>query len=387
MFQGWYDNKEGTGDPVIDVDGNWLVDLQSDTTVYAKWKVEPSAYYAVSIYDILHEPGENDEDDPGIVDEHGNVMGLTFGPATGADYTKSFKSHTPTGTTTHGNAHRCVHNDDWNTIIRWNHDDPEVYEQCIAEGCTHTVELNLKFEDSPFNTNFSISKSITVGDGPSQLYCELLSKTGDRYQHLRWNPLNTGTNYGTNKEGWGASRIRAMLNGADSLTMKKESYSYYNNLDITDVEAYTADTCLLNAFPDELQNAIGKRKVTYDSVYNQYGKNNAGARTSNDKLWLFSGKELYVDSGSNNNTIRFMEGPLMKRAVQRNITTSSYALNKGYCWGGQSIASSGVANYWWQRSPYRSSAYSVYRVRDGGSWRNGSAYDYSGVAPGFSLAR
>ena len=41
-FQGWYANPEGTGDMVIDAEGNWLVDLDEDATVYAKWKGLPA---------------------------------------------------------------------------------------------------------------------------------------------------------------------------------------------------------------------------------------------------------------------------------------------------------------------------------------------------------
>lgn len=73
--------------------------------------------YAVAIYGI----GQD-------VDQNGNTMGITFGPATGADYVNSYKSHTPSGSTASGNAHRCLHDDDWNTIISWNHTDPNVYE-------------------------------------------------------------------------------------------------------------------------------------------------------------------------------------------------------------------------------------------------------------------
>ena len=41
-FQGWYLNPEGTGDMVIDKNGNWLVDLPEDTEVFAKWKQPPT---------------------------------------------------------------------------------------------------------------------------------------------------------------------------------------------------------------------------------------------------------------------------------------------------------------------------------------------------------
>ena len=41
-FQGWYLNPEGTGDMVIDKNGNWLVDIPEDAEVFAKWKQPPT---------------------------------------------------------------------------------------------------------------------------------------------------------------------------------------------------------------------------------------------------------------------------------------------------------------------------------------------------------
>ena len=79
-----------------------------------------------------------------------------------------------------------------------------------------------------------------------------------------------------------------MLNGADNLTDKRESRK---NTDVhKSASVYTADNCLFATFPKELQNAIGKRQVKYDSVYNK--KTEANLKTTNDKLWLFSPNEL-----------------------------------------------------------------------------------------------
>ena len=94
-------------------------------------------------------------------------MGLTFGPATGADYVNSFKAHTPSGQTTGGHDHRCIHNDTWEEIIYWNSIDPDVYEECIAEGCTKSVPLNLSSDIR--STSFVVNYT---GDGPSALYYE-----------------------------------------------------------------------------------------------------------------------------------------------------------------------------------------------------------------------
>ena len=45
-FQGWYLNPEGTGDMVIDKDGNWLVDIPEDAEVFAKWQQPPTTLIA-----------------------------------------------------------------------------------------------------------------------------------------------------------------------------------------------------------------------------------------------------------------------------------------------------------------------------------------------------
>lgn len=127
-------------------------------TVNLYTEEKPFAKYAVQIYGI----GQD-------IDINGNEMGLTFGPAIGEDYTNSFKSHIPNGFTNSGNAHRCVHDDDWNTIIHWNNIDPYVYEQCIEHDCTHSVKLH-SIDSQIINNNFY--EKVT-GDGVGALYKEL----------------------------------------------------------------------------------------------------------------------------------------------------------------------------------------------------------------------
>jgi hypothetical protein len=195
--------------------------------------------YAVSVYGI----GQD-------YDENGHVMGLTFGPATGADYVNTYKDHSPTGMTTGGHGHRCVHDDSWDEIIYWNNVDPDVYEQCVGECCTKSVPLNLS--DTLKNTGFQVKYT---GDGPGLLKYELYANSN--FQHLRWNPLTEGgsSSWGTNKNGWGGSRIRAMLNGADSETLKTSDSAYATdvNFDVSAVEDYTSENCLLASFPENLQ--------------------------------------------------------------------------------------------------------------------------------------
>lgn len=271
-FIGWYTQEKDGTKYEVDKSGNPVKNLTEDITVYAHYK--PPMKYAVAIYGIC-------VDD--VYDEAtGNISkgGLTFGPALGENYVQRFKNHNPSGITEAGHEHRCVHNDNWNTIIEWNKTDPYVYEDCIKEGCTHSVALSKNTTTTILSEQFD--PIMETGDGPSTLYYELVTNKGTCFENLRWHP-NGGT-YGTNTDGWGATRIRAMLNGADDLTDKGEN-NYSNNAS-SDVNKsaniYTPYNCLFATFPQELQAAIGKRKVKYDSVNNQ--KNEDNLKTTNDKL-------------------------------------------------------------------------------------------------------
>lgn len=275
-FIGWYTQEKDGTKYEVDKSGNPVKNLTEDITVYAHYK--PPMKYAVAIYGIC-------VDD--VYDEAtGNISkgGLTFGPALGENYVQRFKNHNPSGITEAGHEHRCVHNDNWNTIIEWNKTDPYVYEDCIKEGCTHSVALSKNTTTTILSEQFD--PIMETGDGPSTLYYELVTNKGTCFENLRWHP-NGGT-YGTNTDGWGATRIRAMLNGADDLTDKGEN-NYSNNAS-SDVNKsaniYTPYNCLFATFPQELQAAIGKRKVKYDSVNNQ--KNEDNLKTTNDKPGLFT---------------------------------------------------------------------------------------------------
>ena len=370
------DNVEGY--KVINNSNN-PIKVENQKATVTNEKVRTSGKYAVSIWGI-----EQD------VDENGRTMGLTFGPAIGEDYTNSFKSHTPTGNTSSGNAHRCVHDDDWNTIIEWNNTDPYVYEQCIAENCTHSVELH-EAGKTIVNPQFEASGT---GDGASVLYRELVQYDGTTqvYENLRWHPnASTGsTNYGTNAEGWGASRIRAMMNGADSLTdVGTNKYASSASSDINkSASVYTSTNNLLATFPEELQAAIGKRKTVYDSVYNQ--KTAANLKTTYDKLWLLSPAEINYTGTTTNYQHPLEAGTVcVYQKITENaqsITNSTNNFYKGYYFSNDT-ATSGTTSYWWLRSSSGGGAYSVLLVFGSGGVGSYYASDRSGVSPCFSLKR
>ena len=366
-----------------------------DVTYYAAWTLSFDVKYAVSIYGIEQDSYEGGGDDK---------AGLTFGPATGASYVSSYHSHTPSGQTTSGNNHRCIHNDEWETIIKWSKEDPYVYEQCIKEGCTHSVLLNLstKLKNSSY-------KSMT-GDGTNYLYNSIKSYYRV-FNHEKSSSYDTSEyryNYGSNEGGWVDSAIRNTLNGTvtDNMKTKTNAPGSGNdmfNADGTNNKALTESESLISAFPEELQNAIVAKAVKSDTIF--YDAVN-GNETTYDKLWLFSGNELYKDTsgyrtsgtftahfgntsksgcsyvgfGSSWYSIRQNEGTLYQRQEQMGITTSNYSKMKGYYENGSS------ASGWWLRSPYFYNSNYVYDV-NGGSGYSGynSAYIAYALAPGFSV--
>ena len=356
-FLNW--TTEGGDEFELNEDGSPKTTLTEDVTVYANYQATGSMKYAVAIYGIEADTLED-----------GSTAGLTFGPAFGGRYATSYVSHTPAGTTSSGNAKRCVHNDSWSTIISWNKKDPYVYEDCIATGCTHAVVLSKNTTTTILSETFDGSQ--ITGDGPSTLYYELVTNSGNCYENLRWHP--NGGSYGTNSGGWGTTRIRAMLNGADSLTdTATDSYSSYASSDVNkSASVYTSTNCLLATFPKELRNAIGARAVKYDSVFNS--RTEANLKISYDKLWLFSSNEMF-------SSYHPLEGTIYARYASGSVSKVPYYISSSA--GGTSISS----NWAWlrsSRSDYRSYALSV---GDLGYLYYSDADDGRGVSVGFALKR
>ena len=240
--------------------GTWIVDT-------------PPIKYAVQLYGI-HEG----------MDKNDSLVGMTFGPAIGSDYIQSFHAHTPAGKTALGNNKRCLHNDDWATIVGWNYADPFVYEDCIQEGCTHTIELDLP----SLLRNPKFDASLETGDGPGALYQELTTPDYPTDAFRRW------TEQETNQGGWGTSRIRAMLNGADELTLPdEEGLDSSTSGFALGADEFGEETCIFYALPDVLKNNIARVAVHYDTVYNQ--KTEENLQTSYDRLWLLSADEIWAD--------------------------------------------------------------------------------------------
>lgn len=215
------------------------------------------------------------------VDRTGSRMGITFGPALGVNVYDSCVKHVPTGVTSSGNAHRCLHCDTWEQVVGWNNLDPYVYEQCIENGCTKAIPID--FSGISVETPYEY---IGNGDGLSAIsipywfvYNGTLSGlTGSEVAVGWYNAVNSTAG------GWGASRLRAFYNGADNLTDKNVA----NGGTCSDVSLFTSENRFLNCFPEVLRDAIGERRVNY--CVTQY--THADSRVSYDKLWAPAISEL-----------------------------------------------------------------------------------------------
>ena len=221
-----------------------------------------------------------------------------------------------------------------------------------------------------------------TGDGTSALLSELSIKWSK--ENVTWMPNGVPADRrGKNDGGWGSSRIRAMLNGINDKTIKiTNPYGgNYNTSDDKhkDPSIYTSDNCLLATFPQELQAAIGARKVKYDSKSNVRSNesNTESLKCCYDKLWLLSTSEL-PQARVRDKYKRPMEGNIYEKF---NSNSSILVFNDSVSY---------VATETWLRSiPYGddASACTIGAVtgdRDGLVSEYATA-TYAGVSPCFTL--
>ena len=257
VFTGWQINGAGETYPAgatVTVNDD-LAGGAKDITFKAVWEEEATPWtvkYAVRIYGI--------EED---VDEYGNKISLTFGPAGGynKNYNNSFCAHS-------GNKD-CLHNLTWTEIIEKAHSNPHFFDTCLENGCTHSVKLNIT--GTIFWNDFNGKQS---GDGASCLQGSL------NYDYHAWNSADTTAG------GWEASMIRNTLNGTETT---------YGSL--------SESQALISAFPKELQEAIVPKAVKSavgigDDDNTQSVRNVYDIHTTYDKLWLFSTVEMVKPGGT-----------------------------------------------------------------------------------------
>ncbi len=294
-FVKWNTKRDGTGDSYLDCAD--VLNLSEDNktiNLYAQWERAPETIkYAVQIYGIQQDEGSN-----------GNKLGLTFGPATGANYNDAYVTHryelNSDGTynvviVTHtigedgvestsetdlidssgANVTRTeddmnkynvnIHDMKWSDIATKSREDPTVFTDCMLCGDTKSVQLTL-------NTTIGAPKKyVQHGDGASTLNSSLEGT------YRRW---NLGGKNGMGNGEYFSSQIRAVLIGKNDDT--KEDYIGDANLDPT--------LCLYSCIEKDLQDVIIAKNVKCAA-----GKNNSGSlgeRKDVDKIWLFSGKEF-----------------------------------------------------------------------------------------------
>jgi len=393
---GWSTDKNATSpDPNITltntVTDKWMNEQTDGSTItlYPVWQ-DLHINYAVMAYGI------------GIdKDASGNTMGITFGPALGypefSPYngslyedklsTQTFaKSHsvsgnatvmnenapacmddthsvivgTDAGTDAAGNAYRCLHYDNWATIIYWNHRDPYVYDKCIPNHCSKTVTItpnagtiaNRTFSTHMSNPNYGgdepHSNRGLVGDGQSYIVSS------------QWDKTNRNVDITQAHHGYAASLVRAKLVGADYHTMLDDRYAGTDAM-----IRYTSESCILACFPRNLRDAIGAKALSGVSAANSECDEVSNDGVA-DKLWLFSYGEM-------TNTVYPQVG--FKSNGDYDAKRSSFFSIIGYWLADQ-----------WLRSPrYYGMARAV--SDDGCCYTDGSAgvgFNFA-VAPGFTL--
>ena len=278
------------------------------------------------------------------------------------------------GTDSVGNAYRCIHYDNWNTILYWNEHDPHVYDKCVKNHCSKRLEISLidlpdgsafsKSTDTNYNKDALFPANPLTQYGQYQGQSQWLSRykvpsgDGDSFIGIScWN-LGSDAQY-TDIDEYSASLIRAELVGADSYT-SKDAKSAGSSAELK------ASQSVYMAFPAAIRNQMGAKEL-YDTQNNsQHGTNVDGKSGGRyyDKLWLFDYNEIFNPSNT--------------------AGSSAYTERKAIGWDNTTgYGARGSLGWWWLRSRDGSN-----NARDVSNNGRGN-YSYVGsagrVAPGFVL--
>ena len=288
----------------------------------------------MALYGIRHDQYQNG-------DESGTA-GLTFGPASGKPYLNRYRAHvTEQEYEEASEENLCLHWMTWEEIADQSLKDPSVFHDCLVYGCTHAVDLMLN--DTLLYKDRS---SIITGDGASGLLDGLKAD----YLSYSTGGLRTG--------GGPACRSRVVLNGADD---------YSEPRIVGEKCLLSAKNCLFSCFPETLQERIVAKVVVSDlgndTPYTQ-------CVTTQDKLWLFSSRELYG--------VQSAEGEPYERNV---LLRSGEAKFGGY----GMFSEKGNEAWAWFRSISGLSEVLNCHIYGGGHRTPGGNFKYYSLAPGFCL--
>ena len=249
---------------------------------------------------------------------------------------------TDAGTDAAGNAYRCLHYDNWVTIIYWDKRDPHVYDKCIPNHCSKTVRITPNagtIANGIFSTSISDSDRGLTGDGQSYI------------MKSAWDKQYDGVDITQAGQGYAASLVRAKLVGADSHTKLDDRYAGADAM-----TRYTSGSSILSCFPENLRDAIGAKALSGVSAASS-GDEMPYDVVSNDgvadRLWLFSIGE-------------------MADAVYPSV---------GFRNDGNYDAKRSSAHWWWLRSPDGSDF--AHGVNNRGYLNDRYVNDDYAVAPGF----
>ena len=320
-FTGWNTESNGSGKSYTNREevSNLTTTNGATFNLYAQWEAQVAAQstkYAVQIYGINQD-----------VDEDGNTLGLTFGPAVGANYNNSYVTHeyesngdgtynvmivthtvAANGTETKSSVNLTnqtgenvtrtetektkydvnIHEMAWADIEA--ETDKTVFTDCMLCGDTKSVSLTLN------STIASGSGPNQYGDGAGMLYITVKNTTDAYYE--TWNPNQSQNTYvgtgvsldsseiknGSNAKnvgGYSASHIRAILIGKN----EKTNEAYAGNVNLTN------GTCLYSCIESDLQAVITPKKIKYATITStgSYALSDDIA----DSIWLFSDREMY----------------------------------------------------------------------------------------------
>ena len=306
----------------ITISNNAFTMPEGNVTVKAVFSEAPVSVlnYMVSIWDI---------------DSDGSVI---FGPAVGSALSVECDSQ---------NDH-CIHRDLWDEIIHnIQNGHADYYYDCLATGCTHSVEIT---GNSVFTT--------------SEGRCSVLYNSVNE-SYRKWN--NDYSSNDCESANYATSRIRATLNGYNNTIdpfTPSPTYAGTNCLSETN--------CLFSCFPRILQENITARKINVPTQWNTtspYAIQNSV--TIRDKLWLANANEIYGSSCG---------AAYIDYGVQ-------FAKNSGKSSTDYTVYDeNGKARGCWLRSPYRSSSYYAAGIhKDGHCAPYNVTNNSCGISPFFMI--
>ena len=412
-FSGWNTVADGSGTSYTNSQSvSNLTATNGDIfNLYAQWKPQPIKY-AVQIYGINQDVGADGT----------TKLGLTFGPAVGADYNNSYVTHeyeetsegsreyyvkivthtvSASGTETTSSNYLCknggttdkvtrteaqvtarqninLHKMTWAQIKQVG--DKTLFEDCMLCGDTKSVSLTLN------STIASGNAYNQYGDGAG-----VLNDSINTYYKI-WNPSTSqndkatnGGNYGSNAGnagGYSTSHIRATLIGENAKT--DVTYAGDVNLD--------KDTCLYSCIESDLRDVITPKKIKYVTGTGtaSYSLNDDIA----DSIWLFSDREMYGTGEYSGGTTEGLDSSSVTNYTGvgydkfANTESKYYISSYNKKSNNNRIANNehgGGGSSMWLRSPNLNGTVNVGNLGTMGGYGGYNAYNTDGLALGFCI--